>query len=83
MMEKLIKLHSDIKQKYPDVVVLFKQDQQYAAIFEDAAAVSAIGLALTKQTEDLCTFPARLLDEYLVKIVRTGKSVAISENINK
>ncbi len=76
-----------IKGQYPDAVLLFRVGNFYEAYNEDAVLASRVlQITLTHcgQTQyEMCGFPFHALDEYLPKLVRAGKRVAICDPIEE
>lgn len=87
--DKLIAQYHAMKRNHPDAVLLFRVNDFYETFCEDAITASEIlGITLTRRpneyrtgTIELAGFPHHALDEYLRKIVRTGKRVAICEQL--
>lgn len=84
----MMKQYFEIKNKYPDAVLLFRVGDFYETFLEDAITASEIlGITLTKrangtsQTVELAGFPHHALDTYLPKLVRAGKRVAICDQL--
>jgi DNA mismatch repair protein MutS len=85
------KQYRDFKEKHPyaDVVILFQVGDFYEAYCEDAKTCADIlGVTLNKSTVcnlekmyRFCGFPKHCLNEYVAKIVRSGKRVALCEPI--
>ena len=87
-MDKLIKQYSEMKQKHPDAILLFRVGDFYETFREDAVATSEIlGITLTSRANgnnasiELAGFPHHALDTYLPKLVRAGRRVAICEQL--
>lgn len=85
--EKLAQQYREMKKKHPDAVLLFRVGDFYETFHEDAIDVSEIlGITLTYRDSDngrieLAGFPHHALDNYLPKIVRAGRRVAICEQL--
>lgn len=84
----LMRQYFDVKQKYPDTILLFQVGDFYELFFDDAVKASAIlGIALTKrgfhkqEPIPLCGVPLHVLDHYLSKLVRAGYKVALCEQL--
>ena len=84
----LMKQHKDIKNKYPDAVLLFRVGDFYETFNEDAHIASRVlGITLTKRANgsasfvDLAGFPHHSLDSYLHKLVKAGYRVAICDQL--
>lgn len=78
--------YNQIKQQYPDAMLLFRVGDFYEARHEDAIVASKIlDITLTKQENGtlLCGFPFHALDSYLPRLVRAGKRVAICDDISE
>lgn len=78
----------DIKNKYPETLVLFRMGDFYETFNEDAKITSKVlGIVLTKRSNGaaadvpLAGFPYHALDNYLYKLVMAGHKVAICEQV--
>ena len=84
----LMKQYREIKEKYPDSILLFRVGDFYETFHEDATVTSKVlGIVLTrrgsginKETK-LAGFPHHSLDTYLHKLVKAGHRVAICEQL--
>ena len=77
-----------MKSKHPDAVLLFRVGDFYEAYGEDAlVAVDILGIALTHKSNgvagpiEMAGFPHHALDNFLPKLVRAGKRVAICDQL--
>lgn len=77
-----------IKDQHPDAILLFRVGDFYETFAEDAVAASEIlGITLTKRANgtaqfvELAGFPHHALDNYLPKLVRAGRRVAICDQL--
>ena len=84
----LMRQYHQIKQKYPDTVLLFRLGDFYETFEEDAGIAARVcGITLTKRnngSEDetpLAGFPWHQLDNYLPKLVKAGYRVAVCEQL--
>ena len=84
----LMKQHRDIKNKYPDAILLFRVGDFYEMFDSDAVIASnVLGITLTKRANgsatfvDLAGFPHHSLDTYLHKLVKAGYRVAICDQL--
>lgn len=84
----MMKQYFEIKNKYPDAVLLFRVGDFYETFSEDAITASEIlGITLTRRANgaaqfvELAGFPHHALDTYLPKLVRAGKRVAICDQL--
>ncbi|MCB9251150.1 MAG: DNA mismatch repair protein MutS [Flavobacteriales bacterium] len=83
-----MKQYSDVKQKHPGALVLFRVGDFYETFGEDAVKSSKIlGITLTKRSNgkasevELAGFPHHSLDVYLPRLVRAGQRVAICDQL--
>src|SRR5690606_27045990 len=83
----LMKQYNQVKQKYPDALLLFRVGDFYETFGEDAIKASKIlGIVLTARNNgnskiELAGFPHHSLDTYLPKLVRAGQRVAICDQL--
>jgi DNA mismatch repair protein MutS len=84
----LIRQYTQIKNKYPDTVLLFRMGDFFETFNDDAVITSKVcGITLTKRNNGaagempLAGFPYHQLDTYLPKLVRAGHRVAVCEQI--
>ena len=86
--EPLLKQYQEMKKKHPDAILMFRVGDFYEIFGKDAVEASEIlGITLTRRMNgldnriELAGFPHHALDVYLPKLVRTGKRVAICEQL--
>jgi DNA mismatch repair protein MutS len=84
----LIKQYFQTKAKHPDAILLFRVGDFYEAYGQDAQTIVAIlSIALTKKsngqagTIEMAGFPYHAIDNFLPKLVRAGKRVAICDQL--
>ncbi len=84
----LIQQYLDIKARHPDSILFFRVGDFYEMFFEDAEEGSRLlGITLTARNNGsaravpLAGVPARAMGEYLPKLVREGRKVAICEQV--
>jgi DNA mismatch repair protein MutS len=84
----MMKQYFEIKNKYPDAILLFRVGDFYETFSDDAVAASEIlGITLTRRANgaaqfvELAGFPHHALDTYLPRLVRAGKRVAICDQL--
>ncbi len=84
----LMRQYYQIKDKYPDAILLFRVGDFYETFENDAVKASEIlGITLTKRANgaasyvELAGFPHHALDNYLPKLVRAGQRVAICDQL--
>jgi DNA mismatch repair protein MutS len=77
-----------MKSKHPDAVLLFRVGDFYEAYGQDALeVVDILSIALTKKSNgasgpiEMCGFPHHALDNFLPKLVRAGRRVAICDQL--
>ncbi len=81
----------DLKAKHPDAILLFRCGDFYETYCSDAVVASEIlGITLTKRSNgksdaskaiEMAGFPFHALDNYLPRLVRAGKRVAICDQL--
>ena len=78
----------DVKNQYPDAIILFRCGDFYETYDKDAEIASEIlGITLTKRSckdadaPAMAGFPHHALDTYLPKLVRAGLRVAICDQL--
>ncbi len=84
----LMRQYRQIKQQYPDTIVLFRLGDFYETFEEDAAITARVcGIALTRRNNGaagdvpMAGFPYHQLDTYLPRLVRAGYRVAVCEQL--
>lgn len=79
----LEKQYKAMKKKHPDAVLLFRVGDFYECFNDDAQeAADVLGITVCKSANRLIAgFPHHALDNYLPKLVRAGKRVAICEQL--
>jgi len=77
-----------MKSKHPDAILLFRVGDFYEAYGQDALTiVNILSIALTKKSNgasgpiEMAGFPHHALDNFLPKLVRAGKRVAICDQL--
>src|SRR5476651_2381807 len=84
----MIKQYRDIKARHKDAILFFRLGDFYEMFFEDATQASSIlDLVLTSRGKDatgkipMCGIPYHSSDNYIAKLIKAGKKVAICEQI--
>jgi len=84
----MIKQYRDIKARHQDAILFFRLGDFYEMFFEDATQASSIlDLVLTSRGSDatgkipMCGVPYHSSDNYIAKLIKAGKKVAICEQI--
>jgi len=84
----LMKQYNQVKQQFPDALLLFRVGDFYETFGEDAIKASGVlGIVLTRRANgsaafiELAGFPHHSLETYLPKLVRAGYRVAICDQL--
>lgn len=84
----MMRHYVELKDKYPDVILLYRLGDFYEMFFEDAEVVShALELTLTGRNAGLdervpmCGVPHHAVDVYVDKLIKQGFKVAICEQL--
>jgi len=84
----LMRQYRQVKEKYPDMILLFRMGDFFETFEEDAVTASKVlGITLTKRSNGgasdvpLAGFPHHALDNYLPKLVKAGYRVAVCEQL--
>ncbi len=79
-----------IKEKYKDCILMFRMGDFYEMFFEDAVEASGImQITLTSRNKGgassapMCGVPFHAIDQYLPKLTRAGKKVAICDQMTE
>ena len=78
-----------LKAKYPDTLLIFREDRNYVIYGEDAKKAAAVlGMSVVKpdgediKTENVSlTFPMEELDTHLPRLIRDGNRIAICDDV--
>jgi len=80
--------YAEIKERYPDCILLFRMGDFYEMFFEDAVRASRVlDIALTSRNKNspdaipLCGFPYHAASSYIAKLVEAGFKVAVCEQM--
>jgi DNA mismatch repair protein MutS len=84
----LIKQYFEMKSKHPDALLLFRVGDFYEAYGKDALdVVDILNITLTRKSNgaagpiEMAGFPHHAMDNYLYKLVRAGRRVAICDQL--
>jgi DNA mismatch repair protein MutS len=84
----LMKQYRKVKEKYPEMILLFRMGDFFETFEDDAVTASKVlGITLTKRSNGaaaetpLAGFPHHALDNYLPKLVKAGYRVAVCEQL--
>lgn len=84
----LMRQYFDIKNRYPDTLLLFQVGDFYELFFEDAQkAAQCLGIALTKRGTHkgepipLCGVPLHAADRYIGKLIQAEFKVALCDQL--
>lgn len=77
----------EVKKKHPDTLVMFRSNNSYLLIGEDAKIASDI-LRITLSHDSIdkeltAAFPSYAIDMYLPRLFRAGKRVAFCNNVQE
>ena len=84
----LMRQYREIKRGYPDAVLLFRVGDFYEMFYEDAQIASKL-LSITLTSRDkssanpvpLCGVPHHAAQGYIAKLLKTGRTVALCEQV--
>ncbi len=84
----LMRQYRKIKEKYPEMILLFRMGDFFETFEEDAIITSKVlGITLTKRASGsaadvpLAGFPHHALETYLPKLIKAGYRVAVCEQL--
>ncbi|MDE2010503.1 MAG: DNA mismatch repair protein MutS [Candidatus Omnitrophica bacterium] len=84
----MLKQYRDIKARHQDAILFFRLGDFYEMFFEDATQASSIlDLVLTSRGHDasgkvpMCGVPYHSSENYIAKLIKAGKKVAICEQV--
>ncbi len=84
----MLKQFTNIKEKHPDKIILFRMGDFYETFFEDAEkAARILGITLTSRNKKdenaipLAGFPYHSLKNYLDRLIKSGEKVVICEQL--
>ncbi len=86
----MMKQFTELKEKHPDALLLFRCGDFYETYLQDAVDASRIlGITLTRRSNgktqgaptEMAGFPHHALDTYLPKLIRAGRRVAICDQL--
>jgi len=82
--------YQEIKANYQDCILMFRLGDFYEMFFEDAVeAAGILHITLTSRNKgavakaQMCGIPYHALDNYLAKLTRAGKKVALCDQVTK
>jgi DNA mismatch repair protein MutS len=84
----MMRQYLEVKERYPDYLLLFRVGDFYETFFEDACLVSgALNIVLTKRSNGssaevpLAGFPHHASEGYIAKLVKKGFKVAVCDQV--
>ncbi len=80
----MMRQYLEVKERYPDFLLLFRVGDFYETFFEDAELVSAaLNIVLTKRSAEIpmAGFPHHASEGYIAKLVKKGFKVAICDQV--
>ena len=88
MLSPMMKQYLELKEKYPDTIVLYRLGDFYEMFFEDAELVSReLELTLTgrdcglEKRAPMCGIPHHAVNNYISRLINNGHKVAICEQL--
>lgn len=86
----LMRQYFEIKEQYPDTLIMFQVGDFYELFFDDAKKAAAfLGITLTARGKNsgedipLCGVPVHALDYYVAKLVKGGYRIAICDQLEE
>ncbi|NTV61155.1 MAG: DNA mismatch repair protein MutS [Chlorobiaceae bacterium] len=80
----MMRQYLEVKERYPDYLLLFRVGDFYETFFDDAKEVSSVlNIVLTKRTSDIpmAGFPHHASEGYIAKLVKNGYKVAVCDQM--
>nr|Q3AQZ8.1 RecName: Full=DNA mismatch repair protein MutS [Chlorobium chlorochromatii CaD3] len=80
----MMRQYLEVKERYPDYLLLFRVGDFYETFFDDAITVStALNIVLTKRTADIpmAGFPYHASEGYIAKLIKKGYKVAVCDQV--
>jgi DNA mismatch repair protein MutS len=84
----MMRQYLDVKERYPDYLLLFRVGDFYETFFDDAISVSgALNIVLTRRSNGssaevpMAGFPHHASEGYIAKLVRKGFKVAVCDQM--
>ena len=88
MLSPMMKQYLELKEKYPDTIILYRLGDFYEMFFDDAEMVSReLELTLTgrdcglEKRAPMCGIPYHAVNPYVAKLINNGHKVAICEQL--
>lgn len=89
MLSPMMKQYLELKEKYPDTIILYRLGDFYEMFFEDAELVSReLELTLTgrdcglEKRAPMCGIPHHAANNYISRLIANGHKVAICEQLS-
>lgn len=86
----MMRHYKELKEKYPDTILLYRLGDFYEMFFEDAIESSKIlDLTLTgrdcglEKRAPMCGVPYHAVDNYIARLINAGKKVAVCEQLSQ
>ncbi|NTW51083.1 MAG: DNA mismatch repair protein MutS [Chlorobiaceae bacterium] len=80
----MMRQYLEVKDRYPDYLLLFRVGDFYETFYDDAISVStALNIVLTKRSSEvpMAGFPHHASEGYIAKLVRKGFKVAVCDQV--
>ena len=80
----MMRQYLEVKDRYPDYLLLFRVGDFYETFYDDAVSVSsALNIVLTRRSSEvpMAGFPHHASEGYIAKLVRKGFKVAVCDQV--
>jgi DNA mismatch repair protein MutS len=79
----MLRQYQELKQRYPDVLLLFRLGDFYEMFFDDAErGARLLSIALTaRQGAPMAGIPHHAAESYIARLVRAGQKIAVCEQL--
>jgi len=80
----MMRQYLDVKDRYPDYLLLFRVGDFYETFFDDAREVAgALNIVLTRRSNEIpmAGFPHHASEGYIAKLVKKGYKVAVCDQV--
>src|SRR5262249_37148927 len=79
----MLRQYGELKQRYPDFLLLFRLGDFYELFFEDAErGARLLQIALTsRQGAPMAGIPHHAAESYIARLVRAGQKIAVCEQL--
>ena len=80
----MMRQYLEVKERYPDFLLLFRVGDFYETFFDDAVTVAAaLNIVLTKRSSEvpMAGFPHHASEGYIAKLIKKGFKVAVCDQV--